>query len=469
LKSEENKPQKGETKMKTKTFTTRQLAAGIYPAMLRASLTTAFLGLVAAPASAQNPVPVVAPARGFSIPANVHTAMVFETQPNAACDLHPAGVSDAARTMRIYANADGYVRFYVHTREQSQLDADVQLDCSAAGNVTIYPLHVRTGAAPTAEMPAPTSSMPVPKGSRVLPALTDDAARQLADADVISLGYPPRPDASTSPENYSKWLDLVSRPITLVPPQSVNRSDVSHKTPGAQAGSATAANWSGYEAQSTPGSYVAVTGEWLVPPIVSGEPGFVTWSSLWVGLDGDGQVDLVQAGTEQNFLEFPTPVFGSLIEFATYYTWSELLPNQPTAQQLGLAINPSDDVMVTVWVGDSRGAINPNGGYGWFYLYNRTQNQASVTNTPLAGTSFSGSQTEWIMERPLVNGAYAELSDYAVASMFNANAMRAPGGAWTPSFTVANLQDTMVNGNKQLSIAGAYPPSSMFFIWLAFH
>ena len=454
--------------MKTKTFTTRQLAAGIYPAMLTASLTAAFLCLAAAPASAQNPVPVVAPARGFSIPANVHTAMVFETQPGAACDLHPAGVSDAAHTMRIYANADGYVRFYVHTTEQSQLDADVQLDCSAAGGVAIYPLHVRTGAAPTAEMPAPRSSMPAPKGSRILPALTDEAARQLADEDVIGLGYPPRPDASASPESYSKWLDLVSRPITLVPPQSVNRSDVSHKTLDAQAGPATSANWSGYEAQARPGSYVAVTGEWLVPPIVSGELGVVTWSSMWVGLDGDGQIDLVQAGTEQNFLE--VSVFGtSLIEFATYYTWTELLPNQPTAQQLGLAINALDDVMVTVWVGDSRGAINANGGYGWFYVYNRTQNQASVTNTPLGSTSFSGSQTEWIVERPLVNGKYAELSDYAVASMFNANAMRSPGGAWTPSFTVANLQDTMVNGNTQLSIAGSNPPSSMFFIWLSFH
>jgi hypothetical protein len=455
--------------MKTKTFTTRQLAAGIYPAMLTASLTATCLSLVAASASAQNPVPVVAPARGFSIPANVHTAMVFETQPGAACDLHPAGVSDAAHTMRLYANADGYVRFYVHTAEQSQLDTDVQLDCSAAGSVTTYPLHVRTGVAPTAEMPAPKSSMPVPKGSRILPALTDEAARQLADADVISLGYPLRPDASTSPENYSKWLDLVSRPITLVPPQSVSRSDVSHKTFDTQAGPSTSFNWSGYEAQGAPGSYVAVTGEWLVPPIVLGEPNLITYSALWVGLDGHGQIDLVQAGTEQNFID--TTLFGKpVLEFASYYTWTELLPNQPNEQQLGLAINPLDDVMVTVWVGDSRGLINRNGGYGWFYLYNRTQNQATITNTPLGSTSFSGSQTEWIMERPLVNGALAELSDYAVASMFNAQAMPT-FGAWTPSPNVANLQDTMVtiNGKTQLSIAGAYPPSSMFFIWLSFH
>ena len=440
--------------MKTKIFTTRQLAAGIYLAMLTAS------------ASAQNPVPVVAPTRGFSIPANVHTAMVFKTQPGAACDLHPAGASDAAHTMRLYANAEGYVRFYVHTKDHSQLDADVQLDCSAAGRVTIYPLHVRTGVAPTAAMPAPASSMPVPKGSRILPALTDEAARQLSDADVISLGYPPRPDASTSPEDYSKWLDLVSRPITLVPPQSVSRTDVSHKAPDAQAGTFSSANWSGYEAQSTPGSYVAVTGEWLVPPILAGEPFLLTWSAFWVGLDGHGQIDLVQAGTEQNLFELP--VSNSLIEFASYYTWSEVLPNQPSEQQLGLAINPLDDVMVTVWVGDSRGAINPNGAYAWFYIHNRTQNQASVTNTPLGGTSFSGSQTEWIMERPTVNGAFAELSEYAVASMFNAKAMPSPGGGWTNSFT-GNLQDTMFNGSTQLSFASAYPPFNIIFVWLGFH
>jgi len=219
--------------------------------------------------------------------------------------------------------------------------------------VTIYPLHVRTGAAPTAEMPAPTSSMPVPKGSRILPALTDEAARQLGDADVISMGYPPRPDASTSPEDYSKWLDLVSRPITLGP-ATVGESFPTFRTKlsmpsrplhflqlerlrsAEHAGQlrrryGRVAGASGRLGRAGPNHLVGFLGRarWPWPNRSRGRPG-------------------------PNRISSKFPVFSSLIEFATYYTWTELLPNQPSSSSSAWPSILWMNVMVTVWVGDSR-------------------------------------------------------------------------------------------------------------------
>jgi hypothetical protein len=321
-------------------------------------------------------------------------------------------------------------------------------------------LHLRAGAAPTEDMPAPRTSIPTPKGARILPALKDADARQLSNNDLLTRGYPRRPDAVTSPDNYKTWLDMVSRPVTILPPHSVSRSDVSHRLRNAEAGTATSGNWSGYEARGAKGAYDAVQGEWNVPAIVIGEPGNVTYSAFWVGLDGDGTKDLIQAGTEQNYTEI-----GSL-SYASYYAWTELLPNQPTEQEVSLPVNPGDDIFV--WVQAPAGLPN-----GCFFLWNKTQAQAIGPCTPLNGTQVGGSEAEWIMERPSVGGTYAELSAYLFAAMTNAY-------AWSttviPSGTAATLQIIMYNqdnnhhqDNNLLSIPLQAPPDTMFFNWANFH
>jgi hypothetical protein len=422
-------------------------------------------GLAVSTPAQNRSLPEMAPERGFTIPSKVQTPIVLQTQPDAVCDLHAEGVSDAAQSLRLYADGEGYVRVHVSSKYESQTDERVQLDCTSGGKVTTYPLHLRAGAAPTEDMPAPQTSVPEPKGARVVPALKDEDARQLSDQDLLSRGYPRRPDAVTSPEHYKTWLDMVSRPLTLVPPHSVSRSDVSHRLRNAQAGttSYTSGNWSGYEAHATKGTYNGVQGEWNVPGIVFGEPGNVTWSAFWVGLDGDNTTDLIQAGTEQNYTEI-----GSL-SYANYYVWTELLPNQPFEQVVSLQVNPGDDIFVQVLAP----AGLPN---GCFLLWNKTQGHFAGPCTPLNGTQVGGSEAEWIMERPLVGGTFAELSAYVLATMTNAYALSATGGGAIPSGTAANEQITMYNrdnnhheDNNVLSVVIPVPPDTMFFNWVNFH
>ena len=435
------------------------------------TLTAISMCSLAVSALAQNrAVPEIAPERGFAIPTKVQTPIVLQTEPDAACDLHAEGVTGAANTIRLYANGDGYVRVHLSPKYESETDVRLQLDCTAGGKVTIYPIHVYAGSAPTEDMPAPQTTIPTPKGARLLAALTDEDAKKLSDEDLIGRGYPRRPNAVQSPDNYKVWLELVSRPTTLLPPHSVSRSDVSHRRRNAEAGTSsyTTPNWSGYEAHGAKGDYDGVQAEWNVPAIVIGEPGNVTWSAFWVGIDGDGTTDLAQAGTEQNYTEI------GAFSAANYYAWTELLPNQPTEQEISLSVDPGADI----WVQVLTPAGDPN---ACFYFWNKTVSQSTALCTPLNGTQMGNSEAEWIMERPCLgncNGSkpdYAELSEYLIAFMTNAYVFPTKPVGLIPSSTAANRQITMYNNNvnhpdnNTLSVAFQGPPDTIFFNWVNFH
>lgn len=423
---------------------------------------------------AQSPLAArIADEQGFTIPPSVHTPVVVKTQPDAACDLHAEGVADPAKTLRIYANEEGYVKVHVGSKQGSGVDSRVQLDCAAAGETVTYPLHFRSSSFPTDDMPAPQTVIPAPKGSRILPALTDETARQLSDEDVLQLGYSPRPDAAASPDNYAKWLERFSRPITLLPPHSINHPNIAHKG-NLQAGSETSSNWSGFEAHSGARSYIAVQAQWYVPDIFRGEPNYVTHSSTWVGLDGDGTSDLVQAGTEQDYIDI------GIFSYPAYGAWTELLPNQLTEQGVSLSPNAVDEMYVEVWVGNSTGALDQHGGYAWFYLYDLTQGQAVERSTPFNGAYFSGGEAEWIMERPtLISGStkvLAELSEYLLDGFSESYVRPTSAASWTPYGEVKNRQISMYNNyanhpdNNELSHATADPSGTgMLFGWLNFH
>ena len=431
---------------------------------LTLTLTAISCGL-AVSASAQDSAVSTAREKGFTIPPNVQTPIVLKTKPDAPCDLHAEGVSDKAQTLRFYANGDGYLKIHATAKQESQ-EARVQLDCTENGKVVRYPLHLLAGSSPTDEMPAPRTVMPVPKGSRFLPALTEKEAQQLSDDELLGRGYLPRPDAVSSPDEYALWLDRISRPITLTPPHSVS-TDISHSA-NVQEGAYTAANWSGYEAHGKKRSYDAVQGEWGVPQIPVGESGYTTYSSEWVGLDGDGTSDLVQAGSESDYVAI-WPFF-----FASYSTWTELLPNQPTSQGTGLGVNSGDDIVVSVYIGDSTGHRKQNGGYGWFSIWDLTSSQAVLISTALSGTYFNGVSAEWIMERPTVSGAYSELSAYLLAFMWNAGA-DTTNNKYKKYDTIQNRQISMYEkyspqgDNNLLSTVGPFGPDQMIFTWYNFH
>jgi hypothetical protein len=438
------------------------------------TLAAVLLGSLALPVSAQNqPVPRTAPERHFTIPPDIPTAVVLQTEPDAACDLHAAGVNDPAHTMRLYGNIEGYVRFHF-TPIQDIQDVYLQLDCTTQAAVTNHPLHLRIAQTPTEDMPAPQGSIPAPKGSTIRPALTDAAARQLSDEAVIALGHPPRPDATASPEAYAAWLDQVSRPITILPPHSVSRADISHSPhPVAEGSSAGgSAQFSGFTAVGPFNGFGSLTGSWRVP-FVSGDPsGQPCYSAVEVGLANSDESKEVQAGTEQDAIFIPG--FG---DFTNYYVWTQVQPIQPNPVEL-FSVNSSDLIFMNVWVGDSAGNIDPNGGYAVFSIGDRTSGQEFLFATPLGKIRINADSAFWGVERPLIGGSLPDFSDYGTFGMVNANVFAPGSEKGIPYSQAATLiQDTMkeemrpfpdLNVLSTVSTVSGHPDWMNFF-WKNFH
>ncbi|HYW43714.1 MAG TPA: G1 family glutamic endopeptidase [Bryobacteraceae bacterium] len=426
---------------------------------------------LAVPGSAQNAV--IAPEQGFTIPPNVQTPVVLQTQPDAACDLHLPGVNDAAHTMRLYANEEGYVRVHLTVQEGSQEGQRVQLDCAAGGTVTTYPVRLRAAVSATADMPAPQAYVPTPKTARVLPALTEETAQQFSDRYLASLGYPPRPDATASPDRYAKWLDRVSRPMTVLPPHLISNPNITRQPRGVETGveatTETSNNWSGLELQFNSGSYFEIDAHWNVPS-VTGETGKATYSTMWIGMDGDPNNphdpkagnDLVQEGTEQDYSDL-----GGGIGAAHYYAWEEILPNQPTEQYLpGLSnINAGDVIQASIYICDSDGLKDENGIYACFVLLDTNVAQSvGPIIVPFGDTKFHGSEAEWIMERPtLKGGVLPNLANYGAALMTGADVENSKGVGQS---SAKGVNITMTNGKDTLSTATNLP---IVFTWHHFH
>jgi Peptidase A4 family len=397
----------------------------------------------------------------------VETPVVVKAAPNSECILHPLGMTDADHRMRLYADSEGEVHFHVNARQESLEATQMQLDCnSAEGKSTTFPLAVNASAS-APKLGSTPQAESLPKEATLRPGLSEADARSFSEEELRQRSYPPRPNPAASPSAYATWLRVVSRPSTRVPAGVVTRPDMSHDHGQVTAGTGSFANWSGYELYGAKGTYDSVVGEWYVPSVTSAS-GY-SYSALWVGLDGIGTSDLIQTGTEQNAFElFP-------YSFTSYYAFSELLPNQPSESVLtGLPISPGNLMWANVGICDLTGLANPKGTYACFFIENESTNKYADFMVPLGGTSFTGSEAEWIMERPWVGGQISQLANYNEAIMFSAEAQTAAGS--NVPYNASNSNNwTMVNDyvtyadNNTLSTVKQENSSEMLFVWHNYH
>src|SRR5436309_8714435 len=105
----------------------------------------------------------------------------------------------------------------------------------------------------------------------------------------------------------------------------------------------TSSNWAGVAA--TGGGFTNATSSWTQP--TASCTGATTYSSFWVGLDGDGSNTVEQTGTDAD-CSGGTP---------SYYAWYEMYPKYPV--NLGLSVRPGDVLTATVtYVGSNRFSIS---------------------------------------------------------------------------------------------------------------
>ncbi|MFZ0888076.1 MAG: G1 family glutamic endopeptidase [Candidatus Binataceae bacterium] len=249
-----------------------------------------------------------------------------------------------------------------------------------------------------------------------------------SDADLAQYGFPPRPDAQSAPEAYAHWQKMVASPQKRITPKLQQTTiyngpaqDVSvGETLDNGAVASTSTNWSGYVVTGPKGmlkvnnSYVYA--EWVVPIAQQAYKvcnGGWDYSSQWVGIDGSGSSDVLQAGTEAD-------AYCSGGTTGTFYSpWFEWFPNSEV-RITNLPANPGDLIIVEVW-------YTTAAPLGHAYIVNYGTNPAESVNigfNPPKGTTLNGNSVEWIVERPGISGGLATLTNYSAVPFNLAHARK---------------------------------------------
>src|SRR4051794_29221141 len=138
----------------------------------------------------------------------------------------------------------------------------------------------------------------------------------------------------------------------------------------------TSSNWSGYDVTGSGATHV--TGTWAQPTVQGCTRRENSWSSPWVGIDGDTSGTVEQIGTDSD-CQGGKPV---------YYAWYEMYPKSLVQIPL-ITVHPADIFTADVQAGGS--------GIYTLTLTNTTTG-ASYTAPPQTSSNAQNASVEWIME-----------------------------------------------------------------------
>jgi hypothetical protein len=142
-------------------------------------------------------------------------------------------------------------------------------------------------------------------------------------------------------------------------------------------GHGTSTNWSGYAVDGTSATFV--TGSWTQPASTNCSLVPNSWSSPWVGIDGDNSNTVEQTGTDSDCVN----------GVPYYYAWWEMYPKS-TVVIPGFTVTPGHAYTATVQYGGS-------GQFTMTLVDNTTGARFSITETSKRAKR---SSVEWIMEGP---------------------------------------------------------------------
>jgi hypothetical protein len=157
---------------------------------------------------------------------------------------------------------------------------------------------------------------------------------------------------------------------------------------------ATSSNWAGWD--NTGSTYTSVSASWVQPTVTCSRRQ-TSYSSFWVGLDGDGSNSVEQTGSEADCSR-GTP---------TYYSWYEFYPAYPV--NYSNTVRPGDHFSASV-------TFNGSGKYT-LVLTDSTQGWSHTKTGTAAGTNASA---EVIAEAPSSNSGVLPLANFGTVSFSNA-------------------------------------------------
>jgi hypothetical protein len=186
--------------------------------------------------------------------------------------------------------------------------------------------------------------------------------------------------------------------------------------PITNAATMTSQNWAGYAAEGAQGTFTSVSASWAQPTVTCGAA--QTFSSFWVGLDGDGSPSVEQTGTEAD-------CDGGT---AAYSGWFEMFPAAPVFYQQ------------PVQPGDAMSASVVANGDGTFTLTLADATQGWTQPTTQTSDTAQLSSAEVIAEAPSNGESVLPLSNFGTANFTDVTADNQPLGNADPSALVMASQ-----------------------------
>ncbi|TRO54148.1 hypothetical protein E2P63_01590 [Candidatus Bathyarchaeota archaeon] len=156
--------------------------------------------------------------------------------------------------------------------------------------------------------------------------------------------------------------------------------------------------WSGYmvasdvkiDVKNRSSVVSSVSGSWVVPEVNPSENN--TFSGIWVGIGGYGEGTLIQAGTEQEYVNGK----------AVYYAWYELVPDY-LIRINGIHVKPTDIIKASI------NLVNEYTNTWTITIKDVTRNEQFKKTFIYNSSRLSA---EWVVERPKVNGTVSTLADF---------------------------------------------------------
>ena len=205
------------------------------------------------------------------------------------------------------------------------------------------------------------------------------------------------------------------------------------RTPRHKLGRGTSTNWSGYAVDGTGATQVTAT--WTEPSVKCA-PGENSWSSPWVGIDGNTDNTVEQTGTDAD----------CSAGHASYYAWYEMYPKGLVV--LKMAVNPGNTFT---------GSVTYNAGI--FTLKLKDNTTGVTASESLSSNKAQRTSVEWIEEGP----SSGLLSDFGSVPFSAASATINGTTAGLSSFKSA-LPITMASGTGTVRAQPSMLTSNAFSV-----
>lgn len=172
-----------------------------------------------------------------------------------------------------------------------------------------------------------------------------------------------------------RLLGLLLVPAAMLIGASAAQAHPARRAPKHKLGRGTSTNWSGYAIDGSGATHVI--GTWTQSAVACA-PGETSWSSPWVGIDGDTSGTVEQTGTDGDCNN----------GVSTYYAWYEMYPK--SLVELPMPVHPGDSFTGEV-------TYNANSTFTLKLTDNTT---GAIYSTSQVARKASRSSVEWIVEGP---------------------------------------------------------------------